>query len=103
MKALGFLVFTAVSVAASIGLPCQQEAQILAKVATVQKTSSKACQVTVDSIKLFESSYACPLVIGEIGSGIEVGTNQNSECAFSVGEAISGVLYRNSEGTVTLE
>ena len=103
MRALGFLVFSVVSAAASMGLACQQEAQIIARVANVQKMSSAACQVTVDSIKLFDSSYACPLVIGEIGSGIQVSTNSNLECSFSVGDVISGVLFRNAEGIVTLE
>ena len=103
MKIFIALLVTVISAAASTGLSCQQEAQIIASVGTVQQMNSTSCLVTVESIQQFNSSYACPLVIGEIGSGIEVGTNSDGQCTFSSGDAISGVLYRNSAGVILLE
>ncbi len=103
MKTLTALLVTVISAAASTGLSCQQEAQIIASVSTVAQTSSTSCQVTVDSVQQFNQSYVCPLFIGDIGSGIEVGTNLNGKCAFSPGEIISGILYRNSAGVILLE
>ena len=103
MKTLSVLLFTVISAACTFGWACQPEAQIIASVGSTRKLSSTSCLITVEAVQQFNSSFVCPLVIGEIGGGIEVGTNSNHECAFEVGEVISGVLYRDAAGAIILE
>ncbi len=98
--------FAATLLLASIGSAqegCQQEAQIIAKVSATQKSGLSSCLVQISEIQQFNPSYVCPLFVGELSQGIEVGMKSGHDCAFDVGDPISGVLVKNQSGVIVLE
>ncbi len=82
---------------------CQPEAQIIATVIKTQKNSMMSCLATVSAVKHFNPNGTCPLFIDEIISGIEVGFKSGHDCAYEIGDTISGILVKNKAGIIRLE
>ena len=84
---------------------CQQEAQVIGKVKSYDK-SLYGCQVMLDgaSIQFYKASQVCPLELDEvILSPIQVGLSGGHDCRLDVGETLSGVLIKNSAGQIILD
>lgn len=77
---------------------CQYlEAQMMATVRTITPISEKKCRVTFswEGRWIYNHSYSCPLDIDEVSSfGAET-----TYCDYKVGDEISGVVLRPTEGT----
>ena len=82
---------------------CSPEAQIIAKVYQAEKTSLGSCVVHVSEIKMFNPNQTCRLEIKELTNGIEVGMKSGHDCAYEIGDDLSGVLIKNSAGIIHLQ
>jgi hypothetical protein len=77
---------------------CQQEAQFISKVKSLTKDYT-GCVVKIDlnNTKIYNPSMVCPLEIEEVvAEGIQVGLRDGHDCAFDVGDEISGVIVRKN-------
>lgn len=84
---------------------CEAEAQIIAKVSSLRKSLS-GCQVSVisETIQFFKSSQVCALEQSEVEkSEIEVGLSGGHDCRYDIGDTISGVLVKKSNGRIILD
>ncbi len=93
------------SLATTKALACTGEAQIIAKVGSIEKTMT-SCTARLDSssIRFYAENGTCPLDIDEVlAQGIEVGLKDGHDCRFDVGSELSGVLVKNSAGRLVLE
>ncbi len=82
---------------------CRPEAQIIAKVYQTDRPTIGSCLVQLTEIKQFNPNQLCRLEIEELVNWIEVGMKNGHDCAYDVSDEISGVLYKNSSGTLLLE
>lgn len=87
-------------------MACYGEAQITAKIDSVQTDSLMSCKVFIDSkqIQFFASSGVCPLEISEILSkGIEVGIINGHDCRLDNGMTMSGIVVKSASGDLSFE
>lgn len=90
------------SLAANAQSTCLGEAQIIAKVASVQ-TGSSSCRVAVQDVSYYNESIICPLDLSEVmDQGIEVDLNDDQGCNVD-SETISGVLVKTRDGKIVIE
>jgi hypothetical protein len=86
---------------------CQQEAQIIAKVAGRSTDSLTHCSIKIDpaSIVQYNVNQLCPLDLSEVlEQGIEVGLTNGHDCDTPApGSDISGVLVKTLSGAIILE
>ena len=79
---------------------CFQEAQFIGTVKNhnpIQKSESiTECFYQIE-YSMFNSSYSCPLVIGEASLAVF----QDYTCAMKNGDKLSGVLVKNNDGYIT--
>lgn len=85
---------------------CIGEAQLVAKIAKVEKASLISCKAYIDaaSISFYSESMVCPLDLEEvIAEGVEVGFKDGHDCRLESGEELSGIIVKNSSGSLTVE
>lgn len=85
---------------------CLGEAQIIAKVGSINKKTMLSCRVNIEpaSIIQYNMNMNCPLDIDEVlANGVEVGLKDGHDCRLDVGDSVSGVLYKDSVGRIGLE
>lgn len=92
-----FVTFGAVAAQA-----CLQEAQFIGQVKNynvIQKSESiMECYYQIE-YSMFNSSYVCPLVIGEVSYL----TFQDHSCSLKNGTQVSGILTKDENGKVAIE
>ncbi len=103
MKAVAVIFsLLSLSLAANAQSSCIGEAQIIAKVESVQKSTVSSCRVLVKEVSFFRESIVCPLDLSEVmDSGIEIGM-KDGDCQYSA-DSISGVLVKDKAGRITIE
>lgn len=80
---------------------CLGEAQIIAQVASSQKTSQTSCKVQIKEVRHYAASMVCPLDLTDImAEGITTATLADGSC---LTEEISGVVVRTSSGDLILD
>jgi hypothetical protein len=83
---------------------CLGEAQVIAKVASVQTFEDYGtCFVALKEARHFAENGTCPLYLEEINaSGIQF-QMVNEQCPLKAGDELSGVVVRTQDGTLILE
>ncbi len=85
---------------------CIGEAQIIAETQGVQPVDLKTCLVSINpySVRFYSENRTCPLDLSEVlNSGIKVSTKSDGVCSVHPGDAISGVVVVNQDGSLSLE
>ncbi|MEQ1722451.1 MAG: hypothetical protein ABL930_04695 [Pseudobdellovibrio sp.] len=86
---------------------CLGEAQIIAKVKSIKsRDMMMGCTVMVSpaTVSFYNESRVCPLDLSEVlTEGIEVGLVNGHDCAYNVGDDISGVVAKKAWGVLVLE
>lgn len=95
MKNLSFLIILGLLASLSPALACDGEAQFIAKVGSRTFSLSQGCKVTLTEVRHFSSNPFCPLSLDEINtSELLVGTLNGHECAYDIGDEVSGVAVK---------
>lgn len=82
---------------------CQQEAQIIAKVARVEKQSMTSCRLFISQIIDYRESIVCPLDITDVTTeGIEIGMKNGHDCEYD-DQTVSGILIKNQAGVILFD
>lgn len=104
MKAVAVIFsLLSLSLAVNASSTCLGEAQIIAKVESVQRNSATSCRVFVKEISFYNENITCPLDLSEVSdSGIEIGMKNGHDCEYD-SDTISGVLVKNKAGVIYLE
>lgn len=82
---------------------CIGEAQIIAKVSSLQKNGLTSCRALVKDVTFYSASQVCPLDLSDVlTNGIEIGLKNGHDCEVS-SEIITGVLVQSNDGTIRLD
>lgn len=96
------IMISAVTAAAN----CAGEAQIIAQTGTILKKTYQTCVVQIPpaSIVQYNMSGVCPLDLDRVLSeGVNVGIKDGHDCGLEPGSPISGILYIDALGQISLE
>jgi hypothetical protein len=104
MKRIFFILTVMMAVNAFANTNCLGEAQIIAKVAGIQKKTLLNCRVQVGAVSTYNMNQNCPLDIDEVLSyGVEVGLKDGHDCALNSGDILTGIIVKDSAGRLVLE
>lgn len=93
----------ALSLSANAQSACLGEAQIIAKVDSLNTNSMTFCRVMVKEISFYNESAICPLNVADVlEQGIEIGLKNGHDCEYD-SDTISGVVVRTKAGHLILE
>lgn len=84
---------------------CLGEAQIIARISSIEPVSSGLCiaQIEAADVRFFSENQLCPLTLDEVvASGIFVKAD-NTQCFLSADGELSGVVKVNGDGDLVLE
>jgi hypothetical protein len=104
---LSFVLATVILVSAiTAAANCRGEAQIIAQTGSILKKTYQSCvlQILPASIVQYNMSGVCPLDLDTVlAEGVNVGIKDGHDCGLEPGSSISGILYIDALGQVSLE
>ena len=100
------LAITILSLNAQAQASCLGEAQIIAKIASIQSDSLSTCKAYIDltAVRIYNESMVCPLDLSEVHSkGVEVGFVDGHDCRLQSGDELNGTLVKINDELIVLE